>query len=1283
MSKSTTKRPHYMNMCATTLLAIMLTACGGSGGETKEPSNSNSDSGQNATPAPTAVPTAVPTSVPNPTTPPTPTTPTPTPTTPTVDVESPSIPDNVSAGALSPNQVRLTWDASSDNVGVNAYTIYRDGIEIGSPSLTSFLDENLVADQSYQYTIIAHDVAGNSSDSSSVITAKTLIVQNDSTGFFPEIQAVGTTNFTVHPIESVEAGEVIRVSFGVPFPRGFLTNNDFFRILNSQNNEVAIFAKELLPWRDLGALEDLSSIRSALVQMDIEFVDNEYGQAIAQDYTVEWGVNRTVEPLQESDVKDDWVLVDDRNYPAEDDIYEPTAFAVFDANWYGKNVIKTRTLPFGSHDEFSAYDELFPLFGDTVINHVDPRTTDKQLQPYHEVYSNWLYDRAMTLYQLAFRSGEFKYLREAHRASQFYASKINDQGYFSLKPQNDMKYSYGESLLTNYMLQGDTEHLATVESMITAWDTFNPNYTLRVNFWTERQAAYKLLGYVTAFELLGDVATGQKAQDTFDVYRQMQINPAEGVPTTGGLMHLGTAHGDGGNQFLSSPWMSMLLLDAVERFYIHSANDQVPDFVMSMADFFKQEDNVSLYEWNGYGGDIAVFVPRYLAGPNVVHEEGGDNDQEHAIDAAKIMALAYYFSRKTGTPDESYLHPMRKLYMTQVNFVFPKWIRPTAPGVGFTPYRMAPPRKFSWWFRTTSNMDFLIGDNTSLYPHDGQTEPKLEISHVMNGPERYRPGSEYSITLTLENTGDIDAINVALILKTTGESGPAVSMANASSEGNIRGDSVVWKLGDIAANSGPQQFTVTATANDFEVIPRINQPVVSIIAYAEVRFCGDIDGPRCELPTSNYSIGMQTYRVSSNLDVRNPENPDTPPVVSNHSHSNDAQVNGIETFSADITDPDGIDKVDFYMDGKLFAEDSEAPYSQTYQTNALSDTSHTLTIVAYDNLGSEQTKAITIHPLTPDTEAPIVSIVSPAPGQYDCNVINVEYTATDDFPIESCSVILPSVSVNLTECQNHQIPTVPIKLRARLGLTFEGTEDTVIDSSTLAHSGQIQGATRTTGTPYGSAMAFDGLDDFLQFDDTQLDISDEVTVSFWLNPSQDEGVIIQQQWDYIGAESGWVIALGSNNHQANNSRSISWGSADTVGNYNNGVVVQTEIDTIDLDTWQHVAVTKSGTDVIIYINGVESARKTITTPDISWPPLSAKTFYVGRKMNNHLTLYQNYFSGQLDELFVWNETLSESQIQQLYANTPDTGDYTLTIEAVDFAGNVGSSSVQYTVNECE
>ena len=58
----------------------------------------------------------------------------------TTDTTLPTAPTNLSATASSPTKVNLTWSASSDNVGVTGYQIYRDNAQIGTSSSTSYSD---------------------------------------------------------------------------------------------------------------------------------------------------------------------------------------------------------------------------------------------------------------------------------------------------------------------------------------------------------------------------------------------------------------------------------------------------------------------------------------------------------------------------------------------------------------------------------------------------------------------------------------------------------------------------------------------------------------------------------------------------------------------------------------------------------------------------------------------------------------------------------------------------------------------------------------------------------------------------------------------------------------------------------------------------------------------------------------------------------------------------------------------------------------------------------------
>lgn len=98
--------------------------------------------------------------------------PTPTPAPAPSDTTAPSAPSGLSAIASSATKVNLTWNASTDNVGVAGYRIYRDGVRIGTSTTPSYTDSTAVPGATYNYNLNAYDSAGNVSTPSNLITVR-------------------------------------------------------------------------------------------------------------------------------------------------------------------------------------------------------------------------------------------------------------------------------------------------------------------------------------------------------------------------------------------------------------------------------------------------------------------------------------------------------------------------------------------------------------------------------------------------------------------------------------------------------------------------------------------------------------------------------------------------------------------------------------------------------------------------------------------------------------------------------------------------------------------------------------------------------------------------------------------------------------------------------------------------------------------------------------------------------------------------------------------------------
>jgi hypothetical protein len=95
------------------------------------------------------------------------------------DDQAPSPPGNPSATAISDTQISLSWSASTDNVGVDFYNIYRctgdctPTTVVGTTNQTGYTDTDLAPSTQYTYQLSAADASGNVSSRTTAFTGMT------------------------------------------------------------------------------------------------------------------------------------------------------------------------------------------------------------------------------------------------------------------------------------------------------------------------------------------------------------------------------------------------------------------------------------------------------------------------------------------------------------------------------------------------------------------------------------------------------------------------------------------------------------------------------------------------------------------------------------------------------------------------------------------------------------------------------------------------------------------------------------------------------------------------------------------------------------------------------------------------------------------------------------------------------------------------------------------------------------------------------------------------------
>ncbi|MFC1408196.1 carbohydrate-binding protein [Streptacidiphilus sp. N1-12] len=113
------------------------------------------------------------------------------------DTTAPSAPTGLAVSGTTAGSASLTWTASTDNVGVTGYDVYRGSTKVGSTAGTGYTDTGLSASTAYSYTVDAYDAAGNTSARSGPVTATTQAGGGSSSSYEAEASANTLTGTAV------------------------------------------------------------------------------------------------------------------------------------------------------------------------------------------------------------------------------------------------------------------------------------------------------------------------------------------------------------------------------------------------------------------------------------------------------------------------------------------------------------------------------------------------------------------------------------------------------------------------------------------------------------------------------------------------------------------------------------------------------------------------------------------------------------------------------------------------------------------------------------------------------------------------------------------------------------------------------------------------------------------------------------------------------------------------------------------------------------------------------
>jgi len=196
----------------------------------------------------------------------------------------------------------------------------------------------------------------------------------------------------------------------------------------------------------------------------------------------------------------------------------------------------------------------------------------------------------------------------------------------------------------------------------------------------------------------------------------------------------------------------------------------------------------------------------------------------------------------------------------------------------------------------------------------------------------------------------------------------------------------------------------------------------------------------------------------------------------------------------------------------------------------------------------------------------------------------------------------------------------------------EGSGTTVGDSSGNGNTGTINGATWTSDSVSGQALDFDGLDDYIEIQDsTSLHISNTITVAAWvkydaIENDPDTNAVVTKR----SGESGFSLHIVSDHLRFN--------VGSTYFNHVEGATV------LQPGEWYHLVGTYDGTTQKVYVNGSLDGSKSYSDQ------LSSNTapLFVGLYISGETGEKYGYFPGVIDEIRVYNRALNADEIKELY-----------------------------------
>jgi len=199
----------------------------------------------------------------------------------------------------------------------------------------------------------------------------------------------------------------------------------------------------------------------------------------------------------------------------------------------------------------------------------------------------------------------------------------------------------------------------------------------------------------------------------------------------------------------------------------------------------------------------------------------------------------------------------------------------------------------------------------------------------------------------------------------------------------------------------------------------------------------------------------------------------------------------------------------------------------------------------------------------------------------------------------------------------------------------EGEGGTTYDRSGNGNDGSLENGILWTSGVSGSALLFDGEDDYVDIlDDDALDLTSEYTVSAWVKPHF-----------YASSNYLTVLSKGSNDYGSGYELTTEQDSKFCFTGSDSGTNtdVVTSTNAWQPNQWYFVVVTRNAMNFSIFVDGEDDLGSKVADGLLSANDLNLQ---IGK--NWQTVNARKYFDGVIDEVKIYNRSFSSAEIGSLY-----------------------------------